>query len=469
MSYGILHAPGIMITKNFLGWNKPLLEAACDWLLGEVPSANMESLVIVVSGSRAARHLLQLLAARCCDGGLILSPPRIVPAGKVLRELFEQGSDLFPPASALTCTLAWAAAFAGLGEAEARLLGFQDEAGFTAGGLKQAGTLAKTCEELGAHGLSPADVVPVLSRSGNATGHTVNRWKAVQAAHENYLATLKKWGCSDPTKFQIDLANAAAPRPDRRVILLGLAEFHPMVAHGLARLKNPVTALIYAPESEGGDFDEWGRIIPEKWAVRKAPLAHGEVRCVENTEQQAEAVAALAVQWTHSDNRSAFVIAASDEEDDTPLLCDALAEKGVAARPAGVREFRATRPWQALRLLGEYLDRPAAQPPAFSVVAKMARQPDLARCLDSEKIIRTLDDWHEAHLPKYFDPENDAYAKKEPALIDLARRLNALAQGTPEDRTVSDLAVGFPDSSKPFSAASPRRPTRRKAALLSVR
>jgi ATP-dependent helicase/nuclease subunit B len=440
-----------MIARKFLGWDKPLLEAACDWLLAEFSSApDFGSCVIVVQGARAGRRLLQLLAARCNEAGAMLVPPRIVPVGKALREIFDEPPRLFPTASSLVQTLAWSRALEELPKETAALLGCHSTG--SANTLRQARPLAATCSELGAHVRKPADVLPFLERSENATARTIDRWRAVQMAHDQYLATLKNWKTSDPTQFQIKLAQQGTPKPGLQVVLLGLVEFPPMIAQALERLETECLSLVYAPENESENFDHWGRIIPEKWAGREVPLSRGEIRCVENTEEQAKAVAELACEWTTEESRSGFVISAPDEGD-VPLLCDALAEKGITARPSAVKKFQDTRPWQVLALLADYLDRAPKQPPGFSVVARMARHPDLARVLQAgPTLISSLDDWQGEHLPEFFAPDDAAYdplAEGREELASLAARLkNAipLSPGNQKAREIAGAVSAFLES-----------------------
>ena len=441
MSYGRLQTVSIMIARNFLGWNRPMLDAVCDWLLAEVPQApDFSACVIVVPGGRAGRRLLQLLAARCDEKGMLLVPPQIVPVGKSLRMLFDEPPGLCQPASGFVQSLAWSLAIGELPEADARLLGCPPE---QANRDRQARPLAAVCAELGAHLLKPDDVLPLLERSETATERTIHRWRTVQSAQDHYLGILAKWRTSDPTEFQIKLALKGRPKPGIQTILAGLAEFPPMIEKAFERLDPPPGSLVFAPENEADRFDRWGRIVPDKWKNCAAPLTHGEVRCVENTIQQAESIATLACEWTTPESRSALVIAAPDE-DDIPQLRDALAEKGITARPSAVKKFRTTRPWQVLSLLADYLDRPADQPPEFSAVAQLARHSDLTGILQADaKLLSALDDWQGDHLPEAFAPANAGYEEqsdRRELLIEFAGRLEEFILLRPHNLPARDLA-----------------------------
>ncbi|MBN1672695.1 MAG: PD-(D/E)XK nuclease family protein [Kiritimatiellae bacterium] len=77
------------VTRHFLGWDAPLTELACRFLLpGRISgTADLESTLIVVPTRQAGRSLREALAARCARQGAALLSAQTVPVLPMLSEL----------------------------------------------------------------------------------------------------------------------------------------------------------------------------------------------------------------------------------------------------------------------------------------------------------------------------------------------------------------------------------------------
>src|SRR5271154_5247589 len=105
----------------FLGWNRPVLHSAADWLLdpAHVPEApDLSGVVVVVRGRRAGRRLLELLALKCAGQGTILVPPEIMTPARLVMRLTQSLPDEPVQASELASALAWAQAIGGTSVSE---------------------------------------------------------------------------------------------------------------------------------------------------------------------------------------------------------------------------------------------------------------------------------------------------------------------------------------------------------------
>src|SRR5262245_19311235 len=102
------------IHREFLDWRKPALSAAAEFLRGRYAQRgefDLSQAIVVVTGSRAGRRLLEILVAAADEQQLILTPPQVVTE-RDLPELLYQPKLQF--ADSLTQQLAWMAALKSL-------------------------------------------------------------------------------------------------------------------------------------------------------------------------------------------------------------------------------------------------------------------------------------------------------------------------------------------------------------------
>ena len=96
------------ITREFLGWEQPLLPSAVEWLARKYAAKgelNLGEVIVVVPGRRAGRRLLELLVLRAENERLRLTPPQIVTLGELPERLYPLQKPL---ASDLVQQLTWA-------------------------------------------------------------------------------------------------------------------------------------------------------------------------------------------------------------------------------------------------------------------------------------------------------------------------------------------------------------------------
>ena len=103
------------ITRVFLGWDRPLLVTAAEWLArryGSADELNLGGVVVVVPGRRAGRRLLELLVLRAESSSRRLTPPRIETLGALPETLYPLQRPL---ANDLVQQLTWAKALREIG------------------------------------------------------------------------------------------------------------------------------------------------------------------------------------------------------------------------------------------------------------------------------------------------------------------------------------------------------------------
>src|SRR5262249_52452274 len=108
------------IDRKFLGFEKPALVAAAEYLCARFADKNMMRLdqgIGVLPGGRAKRRLLELLSDRAEAEQRVLVPPKLVTVGKLPEELY---ANKKPFASDLVQHLVWAEALRAYPRAEAK-------------------------------------------------------------------------------------------------------------------------------------------------------------------------------------------------------------------------------------------------------------------------------------------------------------------------------------------------------------
>ena len=93
--------------REFLGWKRPPLHSAADWLLEKYakgPTWDLSNAILVLPTSRASRRLLEILVITADEQKLTLSPPRIETLGNLPELLYE---PRFAFASDLAQIQAW--------------------------------------------------------------------------------------------------------------------------------------------------------------------------------------------------------------------------------------------------------------------------------------------------------------------------------------------------------------------------
>ena len=85
--------------RVFLGWDRPLLPSVARWMTTQVADGDFADWIVVVSGRRAGRRLLELLLEQGGIDGACLVPPRIVTASTLVDCLMQRTGAAAPALS----------------------------------------------------------------------------------------------------------------------------------------------------------------------------------------------------------------------------------------------------------------------------------------------------------------------------------------------------------------------------------
>jgi RecB family exonuclease len=434
----------------FLGWDRPLLDAAADWLLDpeHLPEApDLSGVVVVLRGARAGRRLLELLALKAAERRVILMPPEIVTPSNVVWRLTRNLPDETRPASDLASALAWAEAMGALADAHRDRLFRHPGAGKTPPGLRTflglGRHLSQLWAELGGAGLSFREVIRVLGeRFPHIADFEIPRWEVLESLHRRAGEILAGHGQMDRTDLLIRRAARGELLPGRRVVLAGVAEMPGVVRDFFRRFPEPPVSLVFAPESERDGFDAPGILRPAYWEKRSAGLDAGQIHPVERDRDQALRTAAIVKSWHEAGIPPEQMTVAIPRAAALPRLREALETEQFKTRWAQGRPAADAPALQLLRLVAGYLDHEPDEPPLYEAVAALARHPDLPGIKSTAW--PALDQFAADHLPARFDPGDVAEIPESVhELSETLERVVELASDEQEPLALAEWTLRF--------------------------
>jgi len=434
----------------FFGWNRPLLHAAADWLLAVenvAATPDLSEVILVVRGSRAGRRLLELLALKCAEQGMILVPPQIVTPAHLVRRLTLDLPDELEDASPLASALAWAEAIGRIGKMDRQKLlrrPGQEETEPSLRALLGLGRhLHKVWKDIGGAGLGFQDVIRVLGeRFPHIADFEIPRWEVLEDLHRRAGKFLESHGLIDHTDLLIKRARVGELVAGKKVILIGVAEMPRVVREFLDRLPEPPVALIFAPESERAGFDAMGMLRPEHWEKRPADLEAGQIHPVERDRDQALRTVQIMQAWREAGVATNQMTLAVPDMKALPRLREALEAQQFRTRSAQGRPASDAPVFQLFRLVAQYLDHAPDEPPAYEAVAALARHPDLPGINAADW--SALDQFATRHLPARFDPGSVEEASGEVLRIEsVLERFIDLGPGKISPKDAAEWTLNF--------------------------
>ncbi|MCC6507509.1 MAG: hypothetical protein IT423_00270, partial [Pirellulaceae bacterium] len=206
--------------RTFIGWTKPILQAATERLFTEHAQAGVWDLrrwLIVLPSSLAKRRLQELLAIRADETQCLLYPPEIVTVGQLPEHLYVAK---YPFASDMVQILAWCHA---LQQTDPKLLEnvlpLPPRTGFQQQWLELGKMLAGVHRELASDLLDFSGVVQALGTHPEAT-----RWQALAAVQRRYLDVLDSLELWDVQTARLVALQRGEPTTDAHVLMLSTVD-----------------------------------------------------------------------------------------------------------------------------------------------------------------------------------------------------------------------------------------------------
>ena len=279
----------VTIQRHFLDDDTPALHQAVSYLRHHHPSSqpwDLHDLTVAVPGRRAVRRLTELLVESAGESGLL--PPAIVTTGQLPDQLFEPHA---PIASDLVANLTWIEAARTTPEFTVLLPHPPDRADLAAW-WSLAGQFRGVVANLAASGLRPAQV-PQVCTERDLPLPEPERWLALAAVDKLHEALLGDRGVVEAHTARRTALEQGRVSTEGEVILLGVTDMTPLLAHMLRSLHTDVTALIHAPEALADTFDDLGAIIVDSWFDRQIEIPDDRLHVVDRPFDQGRQAAVL--------------------------------------------------------------------------------------------------------------------------------------------------------------------------------
>ena len=384
--------------RVFLGWDRPGLAAAVDWLVrrfGTPGTLDLQRAIVAVPGSRAGRRLVGLLVHRAEEDRLLLTPPKVLTVGRLPEQLYRAKR---PFADDLVQHLAWVAALRRTDPASLRNVvpspPAQDDLGAW---LPLAETLGRLHRELAAEAQNFAYVAHCGS---NLPGfREAQRWQTLAEVQDRYLRKLDGVGLWDLQTARLVAIRSAECATVHEIVLVGAVDLNRAQQLMLDQVAPRVTALVVAPETLAERFDEYGCLRPKAWQDVEISLRPEQIEIAEGPAEQAAAVvralAALGARYSGED----ITVGVPDEEL-VPYLEQRLGHSGVAVRYGVGTPVRRLGPCRLLEAAADYLDGRR-----FSDFASLVRHPAIEAWLARGGLgpegdrLTELDEYQGCHLP----------------------------------------------------------------------
>ena len=396
------------IKRHFLGWEKPALPAAADYLLERYrlgQAWDLSRVIIVVPGQRAGRRLLEILVERASQQSLALVPPTITTEGHLPERLYRPKREL---ASELVQQLTWMKVLRQMPHEKRRhLLPYPPGEADTTSWLQLSEMMQRLHQELAADGL---DFENVLSSGGKLEGFNEKpRWKTLSTLQKAYLEQLDDLNLWDLQTARLVAIDNEEFQTDNDIILVGTVDLNVAMRKILDQVARHTTALIHAPAELAAAFDPHGCLIQQYWCEAPIDLADEQIRRVDGPADQAEAVTT----WMASlggKYRTDEVVVGVPDAGLVPQLQRQLAQCGVESRWIEGQRVAETGPYRLIQAIGRY--------------AEQRRFDDLAALVRHVDIQQWLQPLLEANVPEAVDPLtalDEYYCEHLPTRLDVAR------------------------------------------------
>jgi len=450
-------------TRTFLGWNRPILELASDWLLDQADPRHpdLSSLLVVVPTRNAGRRLRERLALACHERGQGILPPRVLPPEGLLHFVSRppQGR-VAAPEEAL---LAWVDVLlrADLEDFPA-LFPVKPVSQDFSWALRTAEALAELRRNLGEAGLDIANVAGVVGDDMVEP----DRWRELTRLEARFREILATRDLHD--LLTVRRQHAASPdRPEElsRIAVIGCPDPLPLSVGVLEALSVSVIPeiLIHAPPDFADTFDEWGRPLTAFWSRHPIaiPAFDDQVHVVPGPAAQAQEATRRAASY---EEPAASVALGVLDEEVVPLLEESLHRQDIPTFNPQGSPLRARGPIHLLRALRNLL-----RSRSYADYLELLRCPDygafLARSTpdwETPRVLSRLDALYELHLPQDLAALSrvlETAARDQPELRSALERTTEILHQL-EERPLPEFLPGLLVeifSARPSSTGEPHR------------
>lgn len=369
--------------RHFIDWNQPVLPAAADYIIQRYATADeldLRKLVLVFTGRRASRRMLELLFEKAADKWPAFMPPRMTTFQQFPEMLYKQQHRW---ADDLTQLLIWKKALGAIPphELKAALPTIPDDDAVPSW-LSLCESLRAQHNELAEDGMEFDKVHEALQECGNF--QEADRWKALRRIQSEYLMQLDQLELWDRQASRLIAVEQNECQVDFDVMLVGTVDMNQVVQQMLEQVSDRVTAIVHAPETQAHRFDEYGCLIADEWTESHLNIPVEDTRIADAPDHQAQLVVQEMAAFQGARQADEISIGIADEAL-VPAVMQNLSEAGVLGRWPVEMQLTETRPWRLLNAIVEHLASATdGQPPKFATFANLVRHPDISRLVDAK-------------------------------------------------------------------------------------
>lgn len=388
--------------NHYLGWDKPLLQAACDFLFQRYRTEeawDLSGCIVVLPGGLAGRRLATLMAQRAATESIVTRPPEIITVGKLPELLY---SARLPFASDLEQTLAWTKVLrSGNTEFLRPLLIEIPDRAEVRPWIDLAKLMSSLHRELSSDLVDFEDVKDFLNDP-----REIVRWEILAQLQMRYLAELHEaglWDLQTARRYAIDQNEV---KTDKDIILIGTPDLNQAQRRFLEKVKERVHVLIGAPVSYEAGFHSDGTLAVEFWQDLAIDIPEERIHVRPTPAESAKELVNQLAQLDSDFSVSEITIGIPDASV-VPVLQETLGDFGVSLRYGPGAALTQSPPMKLLEQVIEYVATGSIE--AFnqlvrvpSVEAWLVEQPEILEHLTKgsriQSLLAALDKYQEATL-----------------------------------------------------------------------
>ena len=294
------------IGRQFLGWDRPALHTAAEWLLHRHPADELAELVVVLPTQRAGR----LLEARLVEtAGRAITPPTITTVGQLPELLCPPPSEGRVATETESIYIRMQAVRAADPDGLARWLAVPPASEDLAAWWVLARRLHDLSADLAATGLGVHEVIEHCERTGftDSAHPSPERWAFLTELDERYRALLAERGWVDRQAHRLTTlreGGCAGARP-LPLLLLAVPDLTPLARRMVRQWGEnggAVEAWVHAEQQHAEGFDDVGGLRVGYWKSQPVPLDDADLHLVDRETDMPDAAARLVLEL--ADGRS---------------------------------------------------------------------------------------------------------------------------------------------------------------------
>jgi hypothetical protein len=358
------------LQRVFLGWDRPILWSALDWLAAHFRQGDrwdLSQLIIVLPSSLAGRRLLEYLVIQADEAKWYLLPPKICTMGSLPELLYRARRPL---AGDAVQAMVWTEVLLKAPSAalEDWLFQVPDKSRIDEW-LDLAKTISTMHRELASDDLDFATVAQLISDQQIAPLNEQKRWAALallQREYWNRLDRLDLWDAQTARRIALQKKELNCPW---QIVSIGNVDLNLIQKRFLQEIETTVTTLIGAPEKWKGGFDAAGCLVAEAWQTLDIPIENSQLLVAGNPADQSQVVTQLLQEMLERFDSKEITVGVPDATL-IPYLQFQFEQTGLTVRYGPGVSLAESPPFKLMAALTTFL-----QGPTYANWASLLRQP----------------------------------------------------------------------------------------------